>query len=213
MDQNKKWHLTQKIKRTAEALEANQYAVHIISDAKALITTIDSLIPSGASVCVGGSMTLFETGVIEHLRSGKYDFWDRYAPGLTPQDVQSIFVKSFTSDVYLTSTNALIEDGSLYNVDGNGNRVAAMLYGPKRVFVIVGANKIVPTLQDAIHRNEQVAAPTNARRLMRETPCAVTGICSNCKSPERICCNYVLMKRQVIKDRIHVFILSEDFGY
>lgn len=213
MDQHANWLHASRIERTKEALIANQYAVSLVSDPKELIEIIENELPEGSTVSVGGSMTLFETGIIDHLRSGRYEFWDRYAGQLSPEDLKALYVRSFSADAYFTSSNAITEDGGLYNVDGNGNRVAAMLYGPKKVFVIAGANKIVKNLDAAIARNREYAAPANTKRLNRKTPCAVTGVCSDCKSPERICNDYVYMQRQTQKDRIHVILLTGSFGY
>lgn len=213
MDQHAKWVEEQKILRTVSALESNQYTVHRIKDSTELCQQLEQFIPKGATVSVGGSMTLFEAGVIKLLRSGDYEFWDRYASGLTPDDIRALYIKSFGADVYFTSSNAITEDGMLFNIDGTGNRVAAMIYGPKQVFVIAGTNKIVRDLDEAISRCQRTASPANAKRLSRNTPCAVTGVCSDCKSPERICADYVLMKRQAIKGRIHIFLVEEALGY
>jgi hypothetical protein len=164
-------------------------------------------------VAVGGSATLFETGVIDFLRSGKYNFLDRHKKGLSRENIKEIFRKSFFCNDYLVSTNAVTEDGELYNVDGTGNRVAAMLYGPDHVIVIVGSNKIVKDVNAAVEKVKQDAAPANTKRLGIDTPCSKIGYCVDCKSDSRICNDYVLIKRQNVKGRIKVIILDEDFGY
>lgn len=158
-------------------------------------------------------MTLFETGVIDLLRSEKYNFSDRYAQGLSKDDIKDIYRKSFSADAYFTSSNAITENGELYNVDGTGNRVAAMIYGPDKVIVVVGINKIVKDVDEAIERNKRMAAPANATRLNRKTPCANLGYCTDCNSPDRICNDYVLIRRQGIKGRINVIIVNKEFGY
>lgn len=213
MDQHANWLHLSRLERTKEALIANQYAASIVDSPETLIKLIESELKDNATVSVGGSMTLFETGVIDHLRSGRYEFWDRYAGNLDAEDLKALYVKSFGADAYFTSSNAITEDGCLYNVDGTGNRVAAMLFGPKKVFVIAGANKIVKDLEAAKARNREYAAPANAKRLNRKTPCAVTGVCSDCNSPERICHDYVYMQRQSQKNRIHVILLTGSYGY
>ena len=157
-------------------------------------------------------MSLFETWVIEHLRSGRCEFLDRYKEGLTADEIKEIYRKSFFCDAYFTSTNAITEEGELYNVDGNGNRVAAMLYGPDKVIVIAGVNKIVKDINEAIYRVENLAAPANAKRLNRKTPCTVTGKCMNCNSPERICREYTVIRKPV-PNRIFVLLLNEEYGY
>ena len=158
-------------------------------------------------------MSLFETKVIDYLRNEKYKFLDRYKPGITPQEMKEIYRKSFFADAYFASTNAVTENGELYNVDGNGNRIAAMLYGPDKVILIVGVNKIVKDVQEAIDRNKYVCAPANAKRLSTKTPCQTTGVCMDCSSPERICCEYTLIKKQRTAGRMHVIFMNENIGY
>ncbi|OUN20260.1 lactate utilization protein [Pseudoflavonifractor sp. An85] len=199
------------IQRTMKMLEHNNMAAHYaptIQDAQQLVK---QLIPQGATVACGGSMSLQEAGIMEILRSGDYTFWDREAVDSTQQD--EILRKAFFADYYLSSSNAVTEQGELYNVDGNANRVAALCFGPKHVICVVGYNKIVPTLEDAKERVEAIAAPANTIRLQRDTPCAVTGHCENCHSPQRICCTTVIHQQQREAGRIHVIIVGEELGY
>jgi len=127
--------------------------------------------------------------------------------------LKKLYRNTFSADVYFTSTNAITEKGELYNVDGNGNRVAAMLYGPDKVIIIAGINKIVENIEEAIKRNERVSAPANCKRLNRATPCVKVGHCIDCSSEERICNEYTIIRRQGNKDRIHVIFLNEELGY
>lgn len=210
---NKKWHMELKIKRTIEALGKNNMEAFYVETEEELHGKIKELVPEKAVVSVGGSRTLFETGVMELLRDGTYEFLDRYEEGLTPLDIKNLYRQSFCADAYFTSTNALTENGELYNVDGTGNRVASMIYGPDMVVVICGTNKIVKDIDEAIDRNKRIAAPINAKRLNRNTPCAITGVCSDCSSPDRICNDYVVIRRQGLKDRIKVIIVGEEYGY
>lgn len=213
MDNNIKWVEEQKIKRTMENLEKNNIESYFVEDNSALIEKISEFVKEGDTVSVGGSMTLFETGVIEFLRNGKFNFLDRYEQGLNGNDIKDIFRKTFSADAYFVSSNAVTEKGELYNVDGNGNRVAAMIYGPDNVIVIVGVNKIVRDVQEAIERNKEYAAPANAKRLNRNTPCTKVGYCMDCSSSERICNDYVLIRRQGQKGRIKVIIVGKELGY
>ncbi len=213
MDNNLKSVIEKKIKRTMENLEKNNMEAFYAEDASKAMDIVKGLVKEGETVSVGGSMTLFETGLIEYLKSGKFNYLDRYAAGLTPEGVKEVFRKTFFADTYFTSTNALTEDGELYNVDGTCNRVAAMLYGPDKVIVIAGVNKIVPDSDSAIERVRRTAAPANAIRLSRKTPCVSTGYCMDCSSPERICNSYVLIGRQPAKGRIKVIIVGSDLGY
>ena len=212
MDNNLKWVNEIKINRTLEALRKNNMEGYLINTENELIHKIQELFNEGSKVSLGGSMTLFETKIMEHLRSGRYELLDRYKEGLTADEIKEIYRKSFFCDAYFTSTNAITEEGELYNVDGNGNRVAAMLYGPDKVIVIAGVNKIVKDINEAIYRVENLAAPANAKRLNRKTPCTVTGKCMNCNSPERICREYTVIRKPV-PNRIFVLLLNEEYGY
>lgn len=213
MDSNINWVLEQKIKTTIESLENNNMNGYYLKSKDEIIGKIKELVEEDTTVACGGSMSLFELGVMDHLRSGRYKFLDRYKEGLTQDQVRDIYVGAFASDAYFTSSNAITEAGELYNVDGNGNRVAAMIYGPKKVIVIVGVNKIVKDLDSAIKRNRELSAPANAKRLSRNTPCTKVGHCMDCKSPERICRAYTVIKSQGVKGRIHVLFINESVGY
>lgn len=213
MDNNVTWVYEKKLERTMASLEKNNMKAYYVNTRQELIDKIESIVSEGALVSCGGSMTLFETGVIDYLRSGKYKFLDRYDKNLTPSDLKAMYRKTFCADAYFTSTNAVTENGELYNVDGNGNRVAAMLYGPDKVIVIAGTNKIVRDINEAVDRNKYIAAPANTKRLGYKTPCNITGECSDCSSTERICCEYTVIKRQRTSDRIHVIFLNENLGY
>ncbi len=213
MDKNKYEVIKTKMQRTAEALRKNNFYCECVETSGDALELVKSLINEGDSVSVGGSVTLMETGVLELLRNGKYNFYDRYVSGLTKEEIDDIYLKSFSCDVYFTSSNAITENGELYNVDGNSNRVAAMLYGPKSVIVIAGYNKIVKDIDEAKSRLQEIAAPANAVRLNTGTPCTVTGKCCNCSSENRICANTVIMSRQRKKDRVKVILVGEELGY
>lgn len=213
MDKNVIWSNEQKIARTVQAINKNNMNGYYAKDREELIKIIEDIVSEKSLVSCGGSMTLFETGVMEHLRSGRYKFLDRYKEGITREEIVNMFKESFFSDAYFTSSNAVTENGELYNVDGNGNRVAAMLYGPEKVIVICGVNKIVKNVEEAIKRNREYAAPINAKRLNKETPCSKVGYCMDCKSKDRICNEYTLIKRQNRKERMHIIFLNENLGY
>ena len=202
-----------RIEKTIRNLEKNRMKAYHITNKEQLFNTLDELVQDGEKVCFGGSCTLEETGVLDYLKSRNIELKDRNVPGLTPEQVQSVMAEAFTADTYFASSNAVTEDGILYNVDGRGNRVAAMIYGPKSVILIVGYNKIVPTMQDAINRMEKIAAPANTMRLSCNTPCVKTGECMHCHSEERVCCAYVALAHQRIKDRIKVLILDDSYGF
>ena len=213
MDKDLRWLKEKRIINTIEALKRNGMNGYLVNNNEELINKIKELTREGDTVACGGSMTLFETGVIDHLRSGRYNFLDRHAEGLSPEDIKNIFRGAFSADVFFASTNAVTETGELYNVDGTGNRVAAMLYGPDKVILVVGQNKIVKNLEEAIDRNKAICGPANCKRLNRATPCMKVGRCMDCASTDRICNEYTVIKKQRDKDRIHVIFLADELGY
>jgi len=192
------------------------------AEAKELVM---SLISEGATVTNGGSVTMKEIGVMDAVKErNDITYLDRNAEGLTPEEVKEIYKKAFFADVYLMSSNALTLNGELYNVDGNSNRVAALLYGPDSVIVVCGKNKIVENLDEAVNRVKTVAAPKNTVRLHTGSYCENAGecmslkkegafMCDGCSGTGRICCNYVVSAQQRHKDRIKVIIVDEVLGY
>lgn len=202
-----------KVERLMEALKKNNMNPYFVEDEKEALEKVKHLISINDKVGVGGSVTLNEIKVIDELRSGKYHFLDTQQSNLTPEQRHKLNRECFSTDVYLSSSNAITEDGYLYNVDGRSNRVSAMIFGPDKVIVVVGINKMVRDLDEAVKRNREIAAPANAIRLNKKTPCTKTMLCSDCKSPERICRNYVVMGPQVDKDRVHVIIVNKNLGY
>lgn len=213
MDSNLKWVNEQKILRTIEALNKNNMNGYLVNTKEELIEKIKELVKENSTVACGGSMSLFETGIIDHLRSGRYNFLDRYKEGLSREEITKLFKESFFADAYFASSNAVTEDGKLYNVDGNGNRVAAMLFGPEKVILVVGVNKIVKNIDEAVIRNKEISAPTNAKRLNKMTPCTKVGYCMDCKSNDKICREFTVISSQGNKDRIHVIFMNENIGY
>ena len=169
-----------------------------------------ALIGEGKTVGWGGSATVDSLGIKEVLRQKGQPLFDRDM-AKTPEEVEAAMKKSLTADVFLMSSNAITEDGVLVNLDGRGNRVAALTYGAERVIVIAGMNKVVPTVEDAITRTRHYAAPMNAQRF-GGTPCAVTGCCADCKSENCICCSLVITRMCRIPGRIHVILVGEDLG-
>ena len=204
-----------KIKQAAmiKAFEQNNMQITFVDNFEQLHIYLQKYLCNQKTVALGGSMTLFEAGVIEQIHQADVILYDRYEEGLTREKMQEIFRKAFTSDLFITSTNALSIDGSLYNIDGNGNRVAAMIYGPKEVIVIAGKNKIFDSEEAAINHIKTVSAPANAVRLNKKTPCTKTGTCMNCTSPERICSSYVKLGYQGNPGRIKIVIVDQDLGY
>ena len=223
MDDNKKKIMEMRVQKTVEALKKNGMEAMYAPTRKEAIEQVAEYLEEGQLVTCGGSMTLEECGIMNLLRSGLYEFLDRSAPGTTPDKVEEIYRMAFCADAYLTSSNAITEQGELFNVDGNCNRVAAMLYGPKSVIVVAGYNKIVANLDEAVLRLKKVAAPANCIRLNRDTYCAHTGECKGvcgsmaegCSSPDRIGAGYTVIAKQQPRyaGRIKVILVGEELGY
>lgn len=171
-----------------------------------------ALIPEGSSVGWGGSMTAVDLGLIDALREGNYRQIDRDSAA-TADEREALVRQCFSADAFVMSTNAITEDGQLVNLDGIGNRVAALVYGPKRVIVVAGMNKVVGTLDDAIERCRKTAAPINAQRFNIDTPCSKTGICGNCTSPSCICAQLVVTRFSMDPNRIHVILVNDNLGF
>lgn len=215
--------MMKKIEKAMDNLRANQMAAYYVETKEEVVPLLKTLMNEGETVTHGGSVTLGECGVIDMLNSGDYNYLDR-SKAQTSEETEEIYRKAFVADTYLTSANAVTENGLLFNIDGNSNRVAAILYGPKQVIFICGCNKIVKDLDEAVVRLKTVAAPQNTKRLHCDTYCAKEGeclamgrdasfMCDGCKSPARICCNYVVSARQRHKDRMKVIIVGEELGY
>lgn len=213
MDKSLQAILYKRVERTLKSLEKNKFDARYAETSQDAVRMVAELLPQNALVSFGGSMTLKETSVMDTLHQLPIRLLDRNMPGLTPEQVKEIYRGAFSSDFYLCSTNAVTENGELYNIDGNSNRVAAMLYGPDRVIVVAGVNKIVVDLEEAEQRLKRVAAPANATRLSCATPCVQTGKCENCRTDSRICCNTVIMSQQRQPGRVTVILVGESLGY
>ena len=167
------------------------------------------LIGEGAMVTMGGTQSVKDAGLFDALKKGNYDFLDREEA----DDRRAAYLAAFDADVYLGSCNAITQDGILINIDGVGNRVAAYCYGPKKVVLLVGMNKVCADEDSAVKRARNVAATTNVQRFGRNTPCAKTGKCHDCTSPECICGQFLITRFTMTPDRIHVIIVNEDLGF
>lgn len=212
-----------RIETAMKNLKRNNMDAYLVNDKEEAVALIKNLVPQGATVTCGGSVTLKETGVYDLISSDYYHFLDRSACQ-TQDEVEEIYRKGFSADAFFTSSNAVTENGELYNVDGNSNRVAMILYGPKSVICVCGVNKLVKNIDEAVRRVKTKAAPPNTVRLHCETPCAKTGecislrrenpeLCEGCRSSARICCNYVVCAQQRHINRIKVIFIDEELGY
>lgn len=205
--------MKERIEKTIANLEKNKMSGYYVKNREELLLLLSKLIKRGETVGCGDSVTLEETGVFEYLRSGDYIFYDKHQQNLTSEDKRALYLKNFEADTFITGTNAITEDGELFNIDGNGSRVAPMIYGPRQVIVVVGTNKITENAEEAIVRTRQIAAPLDAKRLGKDTPCTKLGKCIDCSHQQRICNDFVLITGQLIKDRIKVVIIEGNFGF
>ncbi len=167
------------------------------------------LIPEGSTVAMGGALSAHEIGLVEAVKKGNYSFIDRDAI----PDRRAAMLAAYDADIFLSSCNAMTEDGVLINIDGNANRVSAIANGPKKVVMIVGMNKVCSDVDGAMKRARNVAAPTNAQRFGLSTPCAKTGACMNCKSPDTICCQFLITRYSRHAGRIHVILVNDALGF
>ena len=169
-----------------------------------------SLIEEGSTVTMGGAMSAIEIGLVDAVKEGPYNFIDRDAW----EDKRAAMLAAYDADVFLASVNAMTDDGVLVNIDGNANRVSAIAQGPKKVIFIVGMNKVCGSdVDSAIKRARNVAAPTNAQRFGLSTPCTKTGACANCKSPDTICCQFLITRYSRHAGRIHVILVNDNLGF
>ena len=200
-------------KTVIKALEKRNMRGYYCSDCASAVKLAEELVPAGSTVSFGGSMSLSDSGVMDMLRNrSDIRLIDR-SKASSPEETKQMYRDSFSSDVYFMSTNAITLDGELINIDGNGNRVAALIYEPDKVVMVVGMNKLVSTVEDGVNRVSDIAAPANGVRLNKQTPCATTGFCHDCLSPECMCSHTVITRRCYTPDRIHVILVGETLGY
>ena len=198
--------LSQKIIKGLESRNMTGY--YAATKEEALKKALE-LIPEGSSISMGGCMSAHEIGLVEALKSDNYNFIDRDKE----EDKRAAMLAAYDADVFLSSANAMTEDGVLINIDGNSNRVSAIAQGPKKVIFIVGMNKVCNDVDAAMKRARNVAAPTNAQRFGLSTPCSKTGSCMNCKSPDTICCQILITRYSRHEGRIHVILVNDSLGF
>jgi len=185
---------------------------YFYEDSASCVRAILDMIPDGSSISWGGSASVQESGMMDALKNGNYKLIDR-SLAKTPEEQREIYGRTVMSDYYFMSTNAITYEGELVNIDGNGNRVACLIHGPRHVIIIAGMNKITTTLEGAFERARTMACPPNAVRLDKKTPCAATGKCGNCLSPDCFCNQIVVTRRSGHTGRIKVFLVAEDLGF
>ncbi len=192
-----------------KGLASRNMTGYYAQDKAAALAQALALIPEGSAVTMGGAMSAHEIGLVDALKAGNYNFIDRDAWA----DKRAAMLAAYDADVFLSSVNAMTDDGVLVNIDGNANRVSAIAQGPKKVLFIVGMNKVCPDLDSAMKRARNTAAPANAQRFGLSTPCAKTGKCFDCKSMDTICCQFLITRFSRHTDRIHLILVGEDLGF
>jgi L-lactate utilization protein LutB len=213
MSENIKWVHEQRCRRTVKSLQKNGFEAVFCEDKQAAADYIVSEARNADSIGFGGSATINELQVEALLSQMGKEILQHNIPGLSPDEKLSIRRRQLTCDLFLTGTNAVTMTGELVNVDGAGNRVGAMTFGPEKVIVVVGRNKITDDTESALKRIKDYAAPMNARRLGKNTPCAVTGVCADCNSDDRICRITVILGRKPLSSDIRVLVVNDDMGY
>ena len=195
--------------KVIKGLESRNMQGYYAADKEEAFKLALQLIPEGSTVTMGGAMSAHEIGLVDAVKKGNYRFIDRN----DYEDPREAYLQAYDVDAFLSSTNAITEDGILVNIDGTANRVSAIAYGPKKVIMIVSMNKVCDDVDGAMKRARNVAAPINAQRFVKTTPCAKTGSCMNCKSPETICCQFLITRYSRFPERIHVILVNDVLGF
>lgn len=194
-------------------LEKRQMTGYYCAEKEEAVKTAMSLTKPGTTVSFGGSMTLIESGAMDALKNRSDIHLIDRSLAKSPEEIKQAYRDSFCADTYFMSSNAITADGQLVNIDGNGNRAAALIYGPDQVIILAGMNKIVSTVEDAVQRVRNFATPPNCIRLSKQTPCAATGVCGDCFSNDCICNQIVITRRSGTPGRIKVILIGEELGY
>ena len=195
--------------KVIKGLESRNMSGYYAADKEEALKKALELIPEGSTVTMGGAMSAHEIGLVEALKKGNFNFIDRDKE----KDKRAAMLAAYDADVFLSSANAITNDGVMVNIDGNSNRVSAIAQGPKKVVFIVGMNKVCDDIDGAMKRARNVAAPINAQRFNLSTPCAKTGACFNCKSPDTICCQFLITRFSRHEGRIHVILVNDNLGF
>ncbi len=209
----KRWYLQERAQRAVKALQKNGFDARYVADRNQAREEILKLIPEIGSVGVGGSMTIREIEVLDELAKRGHTIYDHWRAGLSAEEILEIRRAHLTCDVFLTSTNALTLEGELVNTDAFGNRICAMTFGPKKVIIACGANKIVNNIEAGLRRVKEVAAPHTLKESGLSIPCVQTGICTDCDSPLRMCRATIILERKPMLTDITVIVIGEELGF
>ena len=213
MDEIRRWFFEVRADETIKNLIKHEFEAIKVSERLSVVEEIMKRIPPTKTVGVGGSITLREIGIIDKLQEQGNVIYDHWKEGLSKEDPITIRKMQQSSDVFLTSANAVTSNGEIVSIDGFGNRISSMMFGPKEVMIVAGYNKIVQDIPEAMNRIKTLAAPMNAKRFGADTPCARLGKCMDCDSPQRICRGTLIMERRPFATPTLVVIVMADLGY
>lgn len=208
MDENLRKRNETLAKTVIKGLKSRNMSGYYAADKEEALKLALELIPEGSTISMGGCASAQEVGLIKALKEGNYNYIDRAK--LSPRES---LMAAYDSDIFLSSANAITSDGIMVNIDGNSNRVSCIAQGARKVVFIVGMNKVCPDLDDAMKRARNVAAPANAQRFDVKTPCKETGKCFDCKSPDTICCQFLITRYSRHEGRIHVILVNDNLGF
>jgi hypothetical protein len=206
------WYCEKLAERTIAALKKNHFEAKYVPKASDALEELWKMIPEGATVGVGGSLTLNQIGFQEAVQKRPVKFLNPFAKGISPEETMRIRREILTADIFVGSSNAVTEDGKLFNIDATGNRVAPMMFGPKKVVLICGVNKIVKNLAEAQTKVQEWTSPMNVKRLGYKPPCGQTGVCVDCSAPERICNAYVVLAKKPRLTDYLIYLVGESLG-
>lgn len=209
MDENLRKRNETLAKTVIKGLKSRNMSGYYAADKEEALKLALELIPEGSTISMGGCASAQEVGLIKALKEGNYNYIE---PGAKLSPRESLMA-AYDSDIFLSSANAITSDGIMVNIDGNSNRVSCIAQGPRKVVFIVGMNKVCPDLDDAMKRARNVAAPANAQRFDVKTPCKETGKCFDCKSPDTICCQFLITRYSRHEGRIHVILVNDNLGF
>lgn len=213
MKSPKKWHLEITGQKVAAKLRENNFEAEYIDSKEEALRKTFELIGRSKTIGIAGSMTIRDLGIPQKLKDDGKEILDATIPGYSPEENIKIRQRQFSCDCFLCSSNAITMDGKLVNTDSTGNRVGAMAFGPKKVVIVAGANKIVKDVEAAMNRIELYVAPTNNKRMNRPNPCTKTGICEDCSTETRLCNVTTIIKKKPPRSNIHILIVGEELGY
>ncbi len=208
MDENMKKRNERLAQTVIKGLQSRNMTGYYAEDREAALKQALKLIEENSTISMGGCMSAHEIGLVQALQEGNYQYLDR-----SKMEPREGLLAAYDSDVFLSSANAMTSDGILVNIDGNSNRVSCIAQGPKKVIFIVGMNKVCDDLDSAMKRARNVAAPINAQRFEVKTPCKETGKCFDCKSPDTICCQFLITRYSRHTGRIHVILVNDNLGF